>query len=318
MKDYSVITIMTMIRNCFLNRNFLFDVKSLTYRLTGTIFSCCLVIFIGSISISCKPGKATKQEEINKLEDAVSRQGKVIMAVFAHPDDEMIVGPLLAKYAREGATIQLVTVTDGRYGTGQTDLKPGEELVELRKKEVNCAASYLGIEKPIWLGYHDQLKLKEGYFGHVPYIQKLMRELDSLVAKIKPDVIITWGPDGGTNHMDHRIVGASISQVYLSKIWEKTKALYYVATPSSLIDDADKKLLRGVDDTYLTTKISYKEGDRENTIKAMKCYKSQWSEETIDTRAERMRNGNQTVYLRPLVQAMNLSNDIFNEFNHKK
>lgn len=265
----------------------------------------------GSISISCKPENATKQEEITNPEEAVSSQGKVIMAVFAHPDDEMIVGPILAKYANKGAVVQLVIATDGRYGTGQSGLKPGEELTKLRNEEVNCAASYLGIEKPIWLGYHDQLKLKEGYFGHVPYIQDLMRELDSLVNKIQPDVIITWGPGGGTSHMDHRIVGSSISQVYLSKVWERTKVLYYVATPSSQIDDTDKKLLRGVDDAYLNTQITYSEEDRENTIKAMRCYKSQWTEELINKRAERLRNGNQIIYLRPLVRATDISDNLF-------
>ncbi len=269
-----------------------------------------VITVIGIISICCKPEKATEQKIIAKQNEATLARDKVIMAVFAHPDDEISVGPILTKYAREGAKVYLITATDGRYGTGQTDLKPGEELVELRKKEINCAASNMGIEKPVWLGYHDQLKLKEGYFGHVPYIQDLMRELDSLMTKLQPDVIITWGPDGGTNHMDHRIVGASISQVYLSKKWEKTKGLYYVATPSSHLDDADKKLLRGVDDSYLTMRISYSKEDRENTIKAMKCYKSQWSDELINKRAERMRNGNQTIYLRPLVRATDISDNL--------
>lgn len=237
--------------------------------------------------------------------------GKVILAVFAHPDDELSIGPLMAKYAREGAKVQLVTVTDGRYGTGQTDLKPGDELTALRHKEVDCAASHMGIEKPIWLGYHDQLKLKGGFFGHVPYIQDLMRDLDSLVAEIEPDVIITWGPDGGSNHMDHRIVGASITQVYLSKPWNKTKALYYVATPSSHLEDEDRKLLRGVAEDYLTTRISFTEADRENTINAMRCYKSQFAPDLMDSRAEHWRSGDKKVYLRPLVKAAKSSENVF-------
>ena len=117
---------------------------------------------------------------MNAMGQSSDVKNKVIMAVFAHPDDEYSVAPVLVKYAREGAKVQLVTVTDGRYGTGQTNLKPGEELVALRKEELNCAASHMGIEKPIWMGYHDQLKLRDGFFGHVPYIQDLMRDLDSL------------------------------------------------------------------------------------------------------------------------------------------
>ncbi|MEQ6119665.1 PIG-L family deacetylase [Reichenbachiella sp. MALMAid0571] len=281
------------------------------HQLTVISSSSYFLLLIGCIFISCQPDKKTEQKEIARVETPVSVKGKVIMAVFAHPDDELYIGPLMAKYAREGAKVQLVTVTDGRYGTGQTDLKPGDELTVLRNEEVNCAAMNMGIEKPIWMGYHDQLKLKDGFFGHVPYIQEIMLKLDSLVTEIEPDVIITWGPDGGSNHMDHRIVGASITQIFLSKIWDKTKTLYYVATPSSHIDEEDKKVLRGVADPYLTTQVAYSEEDRENAIKAMHCYKSQFALDLMESRADRWRNGDQKVYLRPLVKSTKLSENIF-------
>ncbi|GJM29490.1 MAG: hypothetical protein DHS20C17_21250 [Cyclobacteriaceae bacterium] len=234
------------------------------------------------------------------------------MAVFAHPDDEMSVGPLLARYAREGVKVQLVVATDGRYGTGQTDLKPGQELVDLRIQEANCAAAHLGIEKPIMLGYHDQLKLKEGFFGHVPYIQDLMKELDSLVSLIKPDAIITWGPDGGSTHMDHRLIGASISQVFLSKKWEKTRALYYVGTPASHIPSEEQKLLRGVRDEYLTTRISYLQQDVERTNLAFRCYKSQYSLEAMEKRERRwISKSDRIIYLRPLERANSITKNLF-------
>ena len=245
----------------------------------------------------------------------ISARGKVIMAVFAHPDDELSIGPVMAKYAREGAKVQLITVTDGRYGTGQTDLKPGDELTALRNEEVNCAAEKMGIEKPIWMGYHDQLKLKDGFFGHVPYVQRLMVELDSLVRAIEPDVIITWGPDGGSNHMDHRLVGASITQVFLSKIWDKPGRLFYVGTPSSEIRDNEKRILRGIADNYLTTIIDFTEEDLEKAIEAMYCYKSQFAKELMDSRAERWRNGDQKIYLRPLIRSSVKSDNVFESIN---
>jgi len=39
-----------------------------------------------------------------------------MMAVFAHADDEAFVGPLLAHYARQGAKIHLVIMTQGNAG----------------------------------------------------------------------------------------------------------------------------------------------------------------------------------------------------------
>ncbi|MEZ4969615.1 MAG: PIG-L family deacetylase [Flavobacteriaceae bacterium] len=260
---------------------------------------------------SCGEDKSVSKEQSAITTLDVSAKGKTIMAVFAHPDDEIYVGPIMAKYAREGAKVQLVTVTDGRYGTGQTNLKPGDELTALRNEELNCAAGHMGILKPIWMGFHDQLKLKDGFFGHVPYIQEIMRKLDSLVTEIDPDVIVTWGPDGGSNHMDHRIVGASITQVYLSKKQEKDVHLFYVATPSSHLEDEDEKLLRGVSDDYLTTEISYTEEDRENTILALQCYRTQYSEDSMQRRAERLRSGDQKVYLRPVLKARTKTNTLF-------
>ena len=37
----------------------------------------------------------------------------LILAVFAHPDDERVIGPLLSKLAREGRETHLVIATDG-------------------------------------------------------------------------------------------------------------------------------------------------------------------------------------------------------------
>ena len=270
------------------------------------ITTCSTLLFCES-----KPSKTVDNTLEIEAVDTVFAAGKTILAVFAHPDDEYTIAPIMAKYAEEGVKVQLVTVTDGRYGTGQTNLKPGEELVALRKEELKCAASYLGIEEPIWLGYHDQLKLKDGFFGHVPYIQNVMRDLDSLIKKIEPDIILTWGPDGGSNHMDHRIVGASTTQVFLSQNWEKTKALYYIATPSSKVEASDEKMLRGVADSYLTMEISYSKEDGEKAIKAFACYKTQFSQETMKNRANVIRNGDYKVYFRPLISTKTKSDNLF-------
>ena len=71
-----------------------------------------------------------------------SLRDKVILAVFAHPDDEGTVSPILARYLREGVKVHLVIVTDGRYGTNDhTDHESGEEFVFMRKEEMKCAAS---------------------------------------------------------------------------------------------------------------------------------------------------------------------------------
>ena len=138
----------------------------------------------------------------------------------------MTVSPILAKYSREGAQVHLVIATDGRLGVNdKTDYEAGGGVIAMRKKEMKCAASKLGVEL-IHLDYHDQLKSGEGYDGHVPHVQSLIKEIHSIVERIKPDVLITWGPDGGYAHIDHRLVGATVTQVYTNKVWEKPMSLY--------------------------------------------------------------------------------------------
>lgn len=46
-----------------------------------------------------------------------TNEGKTLMAVFAHPDDEITLGAILNKYVEEGVKVYLVVTTDGRFGT---------------------------------------------------------------------------------------------------------------------------------------------------------------------------------------------------------
>ena len=238
------------------------------------------------------------------------QEDKVIMAIFAHPDDEMTVAPILSRYAREGVKIYAVCVTDGRYGQGVSGLPAGDELAAVREEEFGCATKKIGAE-PIWLGYHDQLRLREGYDGHVPLAQRLVREVDSLVTALQPDVLITWGPDGGSNHMDHRLVGSTVTQVYARKRWEKPSALYFYASPAQLMDDEDSKLLRGVDEQYLTTQITYTDEDLENAMQALYCYESQYAREQMESRREYLENFTRKIYLRPFVGATDTKESLF-------
>lgn len=223
---------------------------------------------------------------------------KSIMAIFAHPDDEMTIAPILIKYAEEGAAVTLVICTDGRLGTNDfTDHEAGEGLVAMRSEEMKCAAEKLGVDL-VHLDYHDQLRAGEGYDGHVPHARQLVLELNDLVEQYNPDVLITWGPDGGTTHMDHRLVGASVTQVFVSKKWDKPKSLFYYGTPSEKLDDAEQKTLRGVDKSLLNIRIKYTSAQAEKAIESLKCHQSQVSPEMIESRQDAYKKGDMTIYLR--------------------
>ena len=65
---------------------------------------------------------------------------KRILAVFAHPDDDITIGPLLAHYAAQGVKVYLVVVTSGQDGvTPHAKIPAGPQLGAVREAESRAA-----------------------------------------------------------------------------------------------------------------------------------------------------------------------------------
>jgi LmbE family N-acetylglucosaminyl deacetylase len=132
---------------------------------------------------------------------------RTLVAVWAHADDETPVGPILARYAREGVQVYIIVATDGAQGAANTSVPRGPEIAKLRVEEARCSARALGIQPPILLGFPD------GALGHYnadpTMLFRLTQRLHEELQRLRPDVLITWGPDGGYGHPDHRSSAAS-------------------------------------------------------------------------------------------------------------
>ncbi len=267
-----------------------------------------ILLVILLLSLTCTNPNAESITEGTPA--SVTLTNKSLMAIFAHPDDESTVAPMLARYVREGVKVYLVIATDGRLGVNDfSGLEAGDGLVAIRKEELKCAANALGVEL-IHLDYHDQLRAGEGYDGHMPHARALIREVHQLITELQPDVLLTFGPDGGSNHMDHRLIGATVSSVFLSKKWGKPASLYYYGTPANLIENDTSRILRGVDPSYMTTEISFGEEDLEAAITSMQCHKSQFRVEGLAERV-RARYTTPKVYLRKFVGPSTRSETVF-------
>ncbi len=241
-----------------------------------------------------------------------TNEGKTLLAVFAHPDDEITLGAILNKYVEEGVKVHLVIATDGRFGTNdRTAHVAGDDLAALRREEMQCSADKLGVDL-IHLEYQDQLKSAEGYDGHMPHIQSLMKDIYDIMERTQPDAIVTFGPDGWSNHMDHRLVGASVTQVFLSKKWDKPMNLFYVGRPTNGIEDPERKILAGQDISYLTTKVSYSDKNRDAFIQALACHKSQFGEDGVERMMKSRAKDEKVVYLRKFVGPTESSDSVFN------
>ena len=236
---------------------------------------------------------------------------KKLLAIFAHPDDEQTIAPLLIKSVEEGVEVTLVIATDGRLGINEyTDYEAGDGLAKIRKQEMLCAAEVLGVNL-IHLDYHDQLKAGEGFDGHIPHVQDLIFELKNIVKVIQPDAIITWGPDGATTHMDHRLVGASVTQIFVSQQWEKPIELFYFGIPSDLIPDESGKTLRGQDRSFLTVQIPFTENHYDKAFQALLCHESQYPPKVVGKiKMERKQLG-KTLFLRQFLTPKKTRTSLF-------
>jgi LmbE family N-acetylglucosaminyl deacetylase len=167
-------------------------------------------------------------------------RNRTILAVFAHADDEGSVSPLLARYGREKADVYLVIVTRGeKFARRAANLSPGEEIAKVRAEEARCSARALGIHPPILLQFDDG-SLGERIRPPWATLSKVESELRKLFAELRPDVVITWGPDGGYGHPDHRLVGAVVTQLVQRKAKGAPRHLLYPGFPRGRVPDEPK------------------------------------------------------------------------------
>jgi LmbE family N-acetylglucosaminyl deacetylase len=121
------------------------------------------------------------------------------MSVLAHPDDESLgFGGTLAKYSDDDVQTYLVTATRGEIGwQGPTKENPGKEkLGKIREAELLAAANVLAIKEVHLLDYLD---------GELDQAEPatIIATLTQLIRDVRPQVVITFGPEGSYGHPDH-------------------------------------------------------------------------------------------------------------------
>lgn len=137
---------------------------------------------------------------VSDLVDRLATAPPTLLAVWSHPDDEAFcAGGLLAEVSRRGGCVVNVTATAGEHGTDDPSAHPPEMLAVRRMGELASALAELGAEPAISLG------LDDGGCSEVP--DRLgARMVGTIIDRISPDVIVSFGSDGVTGHPDHRAV----------------------------------------------------------------------------------------------------------------
>lgn len=256
----------------------------------------CLLLFL---NLGCVPA-------------AVEIQPKTILAVFAHPDDEAFVGPLLAHYARQGVRVHLAIVTEGgKGGSPRLGIPAGPELARLRAEEARCSCHELGLEAPSLLAFKDG---ELGRLNNPPagYLAEVVREIRKLFARLQPDVVITWGPEGGYGHPDHRLVGAMVTQVVQVGRKGAPSRLLYPGLPADRVRRGPQDPRWAVTDPrFLTVRVPYDAADLVATRKAFACHRSQFPPEQVEVLVSWLHETlGGRVYLRPWFGAR-ATDDVF-------
>jgi LmbE family N-acetylglucosaminyl deacetylase len=209
---------------------------------------------------------------------------RTLVAVFAHPDDETSAAPVLARYAREGVQVYLVIATDGAAGGSSTSIPRGPELARARAEEAACAATVLGAKPPIMLGFPDA---NLGTYADDPTrLYRLTQRIQEELQRLRPDVLITWGPDGGTGHPDHRLVSSIVTQLVRAGAPGATEQLFYSAIPIEAIRAMNPG--RGEPPflvpqaKHFTTRVPFTPADGDAAVRSMACHKTQYSPQVLE------------------------------------
>ncbi len=158
-----------------------------------------------------------------------------LAAVFAHPDDDTYgVAGSVALHVSTGIELLVVLATAGEAGQiADPSLATREDLGRVREAEDRASWRAVGVEADIrFLGHPD---------GGVAGVDRtrLVDGIAELLEEARPEVVVTFGPEGVTGHEDHVSVGRAATEAFhrvRGLGGERPMRLLYVGIPRSRFD----------------------------------------------------------------------------------
>jgi LmbE family N-acetylglucosaminyl deacetylase len=192
-----------------------------------------------------------------------------LLAVFAHPDDETFrPGGTLVLLTRQGVEVHVLTLTHGEAGScGEPPLCTPCELTGVRERELRCACAALGIRSLHLLEYQD---------GHLTEAdpERVISAILTVIRQVHPQVLLSFGPDGLSDHPDHIIAGQWAAEIFQST--DGIAALYTVAVPQSLAQSLGLSQVHPVPDEAIALSVDVS-SVWETKLAAIHCHATQQS-----------------------------------------
>lgn len=131
---------------------------------------------------------------------------------FAHPDDESYstYGTVALHASNEGFDLSVLHATDGAAGQVAAGLAVERSSLGLhRRREDEAAWRAVGRVpgRHVWLGHDDGAVAAVGH-------GRLVEEVAGFLDEARPDVVVTFGPDGITGHPDHIAIGRATDDAF--------------------------------------------------------------------------------------------------------
>jgi LmbE family N-acetylglucosaminyl deacetylase len=190
-----------------------------------------------------------------------------LAVVVAHPDDDTLgVAGVAALHADDpGFRLALVHVTSGDRGMiADPSLATPETLGAVREEEDRRSWSALGREPD----RHEFWRYPDGEVPAVP-LEELVGRVATLLREERPDVVVTFGPDGITAHPDHIRVGQATTDAFhlvRGEGGEGLSRLLHVALPAAAIDRFNVELVRRGMDPIDPTQVFQPRGVPDDAI----------------------------------------------------
>lgn len=153
-----------------------------------------------------------------------------VLTVWAHPDDEAyLAGGLLAAVRDAGNRAVCVTATRGEAADPHADAAQRAALAAVRTLELEAALGTLGVTEHHWLDLPDGGLAELDPAGPTA-------QLSSIVDEVRPDTVVTFGPDGFTGHSDHQAVSRWTDLALAQSTYGAGVRLWHAVTQADLVD----------------------------------------------------------------------------------
>ncbi len=170
-----------------------------------------LAIVLGALLLVLTGGviwldRLFEEPEARRIESLAAELGtQRLLAVFAHPDDEITAAGALADAAARGVAVHVITGTRGDMGTPDIAVSGPEELARVRSAELLEHGRVLGLAGQLVWEYPD---------GDVSrHLESVTADLVREIRRIEPDTVLTFHPPSGyTYHPDHRTMGRAATR----------------------------------------------------------------------------------------------------------